>query len=390
MLIDIIAGARPNFVKIAPIIAAIRARAAQGASVAYRLIHTGQHYDPKLSHVFFEQLGIPEPDNNLEVGSGTQAEQTGAIMKRYEEVVSGKRPDLCLVVGDVTSTMACAITAQKMHVPVAHVEGGIRSRDWTMPEEINRLATDAVTDWFFTTSETANEALRHSGVPDAAIHFVGNTMIDTLLTNRPRFIRPECWDALGLTEGNYIVVTMHRPANVDEIDQLARFLLEIGDNARGLPVIFPVHPRTAQTLELVPHIPSNIYPVEPLSYLEFNFLVERARIVITDSGGITEEATVLGVPCMTLRDTTERPETVEIGTNELVGTDPSVIKPWLDLLFDHGWKSGRVPPLWDGGAGRRIVDILLSLPDRSVLARPGSSLRPSPPPTNYKFLNSGV
>lgn len=390
MLIDIIAGARPNFMKIAPIIAAVRARAAQGAPVAYRLIHTGQHYDPRLSKVFFEQLGIPEPDHNLEVGSGTQAEQTGAIMQRYEEVLSGKRSDLCLVVGDVTSTMACAITAQKMHIPVAHVEGGIRSGDWTMPEEINRLATDAVTDWFFTTSETANETLRRSGVPNPAIHFVGNTMIDTLLANRPRFTRPECWDALGLEEGSYLVVTMHRPANVDEIDQLARFLLEIGGNARGLPVIFPVHPRTAQTLEQVTEIPPNIYPVEPLSYLEFNFLVERAKIVITDSGGITEEATVLGVPCMTLRDTTERPETVTMGTNELVGTDPSVIKPWLDHLFEHGWKSGRVPPLWDGRAGERIVNILLSLPDRSLLGRPGSSLQPSHPPSAYKFLNNGL
>lgn len=380
MLIDIIAGARPNFVKIAPIIAAIRDRADRGADIAFRLIHTGQHYDPRLSKMFFDQLGIPEPDHNLEVGSGTQAEQTGAIMQRYEAVILDRPSDLCLVVGDVTSTMACAITAQKMHIPVAHVEGGIRSGDWTMPEEINRLATDAVTDWFFTTSKTAGDALRRSGVSDAAIHFVGNTMIDTLLANRPRFVKPAFWDETGLEEGAYLVVTMHRPANVDGIDRLATFLREIGENARGLPVIFPVHPRTAKTLHQVGNIPANIHPVEPLPYLEFNYLVERARIVITDSGGITEEATVMGVPCMTLRDSTERPETVTMGTNELVGTDPAVVAPWLDHLFAGAWKTGEIPPLWDGRAGERIVDALLALPDRTSLERSGVSLRPTPVP----------
>ena len=380
MLVDIIAGARPNFVKVAPIIAAIKARAASGAEIRYRLIHTGQHYDPRLSAMFFDQLRIPEPDHNLEVGSGTQAEQTGAIMVGYEKVLLERSADLCLVVGDVTSTMACAITAQKLHVQVAHVEGGIRSGDWTMPEEINRLATDAVSDWFFTTSETAGEALRQSGVPDAAIFFVGNTMIDTLLANRPRFVKPAFWDGLDLSDRNYMVVTMHRPANVDEVDELARFVRAIGDNSHGLPVIFPVHPRTAGTLGKLGDIPGNVHAVEPLPYLEFNYLVERARIVITDSGGITEEATVLGVPCMTLRDTTERPETVTMGTNELVGTDPAVIPAWLDRLFTGAWKTGRVPPLWDGNAGERVVEALLALPDRAAIARPGASLRPSPPP----------
>ncbi len=379
MLIDIIAGARPNFVKIAPIVAAIRRRAASGTDIGYRLIHTGQHYDRRLSESFFEQLGIPKPDHNLEVGSGSQAEQTGAIMVGYEQVLRERRPDLCLVVGDVTSTMACAITAQKLHVPVAHVEGGIRSGDWTMPEEINRLATDAVTDWFFTTSETAGEALRRSGAPAAAIHFVGNTMIDTLLANRSRFARPQCWDALGLEVGGYVVVTMHRPSNVDEIGQLADTLREIGANTRGMQVVFPVHPRTAKTLENVADIPHNVHPVEPLPYLEFNYLVEWAKVVITDSGGITEEATVLGVPCMTLRDTTERPETVTMGTNELVGTNPAAIGPWLDHLFDGGWKRGTIPPRWDGEAGERIVDALLALPDRTTLQRPGISLAPTLP-----------
>lgn len=380
MLIDVIAGARPNFVKVAPIIAAIRSRAEHGADLAYRLIHTGQHYDPRLSTSFFEQLGIPEPNHNLEVGSGTQAEQTGAIMQRYEEVLLKRRSDLCIVVGDVTSTMACAITAQKLHVAVAHVEGGIRSGDWTMPEEINRLATDAVSDWFFTTSETAGEALRQSGVPDAAIFFVGNTMIDTLLTNRQRFAKPDFWEVLGLSDRNYVIVTLHRPANVDEGNELGRLIRAIADHARGLPVVFPVHPRTAKTLAKLGDIPENVHTVEPLPYLEFNYLVERARIVITDSGGITEEATVLGVPCMTLRDTTERPETVTMGSNELVGTDPAVIPAWLDHLFDGQWKRGRVPPLWDGKAGERIVDALLSLPDRKSVTRAGASLRPSAPP----------
>lgn len=381
MLVDIIAGARPNFVKVAPIIAAIQARAARGADIGYRLIHTGQHYDPRLSGMFFEQLGIPEPDHNLEVGSGTQAEQTAAIMVRYEQVLLDRRADLCLVVGDVTSTMACAITAQKLHVAVAHVEGGIRSGDWTMPEEINRLATDAVTDWFFTTSESAGDTLRRCGVPDQAIFFVGNTMIDTLLAQRPRFRRPEFWARLGLERRGYLVTTMHRPANVDQVEHLIAFIHGIARNARGLPVIFPVHPRTGRSLEQFAELPENFHAVEPLPYLEFNYLVEHARAVVTDSGGITEEATVLGVPCMTLRDTTERPETVTMGTNVLVGTDSQAIAPWLDLLFAGNWKRGAIPPLWDGRAGERIVDALVSLPDRTLLGRPGASLKPQPHPS---------
>lgn len=380
MLVDVIAGARPNFVKVAPIIAAMRARATQGADIDYRLIHTGQHYDPRLSAMFFDQLGIPEPHHNLEVGSGTQAEQTGAIMQRYEQVLLEQPADLCLVVGDVTSTMACAITAQKLHVAVAHVEGGIRSGDWRMPEEINRLATDAVTDWYFTTTETAGQALRKSGVPSEAIYFVGNTMIDTLLANRQRFAKPEFWDRTGLAEGEYVVMTMHRPANVDEAGLLDKYLCKIGESVHGLPVVFPVHPRTASTLAHLGRLPANVHPVDPLPYLEFNYLVERARVVVTDSGGITEEATVLGVPCMTLRDTTERPETVTIGTNELIGTDPAVISSWMRRLFAGQWKEGAVPPLWDGRAGERIVDALLSLPDRESIIRPGVSLSPSPPP----------
>lgn len=358
-LIDIIAGARPNFMKIAPIIRALQLRQASGGSLRYRLIHTGQHYDARMSGDFFAQLGIPQPDVNLEVGSGTQAEQTSAIMVRYEKLLLEQSSDLCLVVGDVTSTMACSITAQKLCVPVAHVEGGIRSGDWTMPEEINRMVTDAITNYFFTTSEVANQNLRRSGVPDERIFFVGNTMIDTLLANMDRLRAPAFWG--GLKTGQYFVVTLHRPANVDGIGQLQAMLSAIGESCRGLPVIFPVHPRTAKTLQDLSNLPVNLRLVEPQPYLEFNFLVKHAKAVITDSGGITEETTVMGVPCLTLRDTTERPETVTIGSNELIGADPAKLKLALDRLFAGQWKVGGIPEKWDGKTGGRIVAVLEQL-----------------------------
>lgn len=357
-LIDIIAGARPNFMKIVPLIRALERRKAEGGPLRYRLVHTGQHYDTSMSGNFFEQLGIPEPNFNLEVGSGTQAEQTAAIMVRYEKLLLEQRSDLCLVVGDVTSTMACAIAAQKLCIPVAHVEGGIRSGDWTMPEEINRMVTDAITNWFFTTSEVANANLRRSGVGDERIFFVGNTMIDTLLANIARLQEPPFWGELGLCSGEYFVVTLHRPANVDKGEAFARLLVAIGDGTRGLPVVFPVHPRTAKTLREQVDVPKNIRLVDPQPYLEFNYLVKHAKAVITDSGGITEETTVMGVPCMTLRDTTERPETVTVGSNELIGTDPAALKPALDRLFDGNWKRGSIPEKWDGRAGERIVSEL--------------------------------
>jgi UDP-N-acetylglucosamine 2-epimerase (non-hydrolysing) len=357
-LIDIIAGARPNFMKIAPIIHSIKARQRAGAKYGYRLVHTGQHYDAKMSGDFFLQLGIPEPDVNLEVGSGTQAEQTAAILIRYEKLLMEKRCDLCLVVGDVTSTMACSIAAQKLGVNVAHVEGGIRSGDWTMPEEINRMVTDAITNWFFTTSETANRNLIKSGVPDDRIFFVGNTMIDTLLSNMGRLRRPEFWDSHGLTPAGYFVLTLHRPANVDGAGEFSRLLQAIGQGTRGMPVVFPVHPRSAKTLQSLEGLPDNLRFVDPQPYLEFNYLVKHSKAVITDSGGITEESTVMGVPCMTLRDNTERPETVTLGTNELLGTNPAALKPALDKLFAGKWKVGSIPELWDGKASDRIVDAL--------------------------------
>jgi UDP-N-acetylglucosamine 2-epimerase (non-hydrolysing) len=353
--IDLIAGARPNFMKIAPIIDALQAAEARGGSLRYRLIHTGQHYDKAMSGSFFEQLGIPAPDINLEVGSGTQAEQTAAIMVRYEKLLLEQASDLCLVVGDVTSTMACSIAARKCGVPVAHVEGGIRSGDWSMPEEINRVVTDSITNWFFTTSEVANANLRRSGVGEDRIFFVGNTMIDTLLKQMPRFRPPAFWDELGLRPGQYFVVTLHRPANVDGEQQLASLLREISKGTGGLPVVFPVHPRTARGLrELQGRIPAMHY-VDPQGYLEFNYLVKHARGVITDSGGITEETTVMGVPCLTLRDSTERPETVTVGTNELIGTDPAKLGPALARLMAGQWKKGGIPEKWDGRAAERIV-----------------------------------
>jgi len=333
ILIDIIAGARPNFMKVAPIINAIKKSQRNGGDLSFRLVHTGQHYDPKLSGSFFEQLNIPQPDINLDVGSGTQAEQTGSIMIKYEKLLFDEPSQLCLVVGDVTSTMACAITAQKMEVPVAHVEAGIRSGDWTMPEEINRLATDAVTNWFFTTSQVANENLKKSGIEENRIFFVGNTMIDTLLANMTRFRSPDFWSDLSLDKNKYIVLTLHRPSNVDELNSFSTLLRSIGRYSRGLPVIFPVHPRTAKSLSNLDDVPQNIHVVDPQPYLEFNYLVKHAKAVITDSGGITEETTVMGVPCMTLRDSTERPETVTIGTNELLGTDPDALEPAMDKLF---------------------------------------------------------
>lgn len=356
--VDIIAGARPNFMKIAPIIRAVENRKRAGGPIDYRLVHTGQHYDARMSGDFFAQLGIPEPHVNLEVGSGTQAEQTAAIMIRYEKLLMEQRSDLCLVVGDVTSAMACAIAAQKLCVPVAHVEAGIRSGDWTMPEEINRMVTDSITNHFFTTSEVANQNLRSARVSEDRIHFVGNTMIDTLLTNMERLQKPIFFDALDLKTGEYFVTTLHRPSNVDRGDAFAQLLVAIGEAARELPVVFPVHPRTAKTLRGVAAVPANIHLVDPQPYLEFNYLVRHAKAVITDSGGITEETTVMGVPCITLRNTTERPETVSVGTNELIGTDPAALKPVLDRLFDGQWKRGGIPEKWDGHTGERIVAIL--------------------------------
>lgn len=362
MLIDIIAGARPNFIKIAPIIEAIDTKQKEGIDIQYRLVHTGQHYDKKMSGDFFEQLNIPAPHFNLEVGSGTQAEQAGKIMMGYEKLLLDKPCDLCVVVGDVTSTMACSIAAKKVNnIKVAHVEGGIRSGDWTMPEEINRIVTDSITDYFFTTSEAANNNLKKSGVADEKIFFVGNTMIDTLYKQMPRFRKPEIWDKYGLKVREYIVMTLHRPNNVDDKEKLSELVNEIISSSRGMPLIFPVHPRTAKMLENTGITAENLHLAEPMGYLEFNYLVKNARAVVTDSGGITEETTVMGVPCMTLRDSTERPETCSVGTNELLGTDPKSIAPAFARLFEGKWKKGEIPKLWDGKTAMRVVTHIISI-----------------------------
>ena len=361
MKVTLIAGARPNFMKIAPMIHAIQKAEKEGKDIHYRLVHTGQHYDRQMSETFFEELNIPHPDVNLGCGGGSQAEQTAAIMVAFEKDLMVHPTDLVLVVGDVTSTMACSIVAKKLCTKVAHVEAGIRSWDLTMPEEINRMVTDCLADFFFTTSEVANNNLRKSGVPDSKVYFVGNVMIDTLLVNRSRFVKPAIYDTLQLQPQQFLILTMHRPANVDEAEKLKHLMHEIVTNVHGLPVVFPIHPRTAKVFNELGIVADNLHIVEPLGYLEFNYLVERSKAVITDSGGITEETTVMGVPCITLRDNTERPETCTIGTNELIGTNPDHIKPALDRLFKGQWKKGGIPPLWDGHAAERIVNVLEEL-----------------------------
>ena len=361
MNITLVAGARPNFMKIAPIIKAIQKAQLKVDNIQFRLVHTGQHYDKKMSGSFFEELGIPAPDANLESGSGSQAEQTATIMTRFEKELLAHPPTMVLVVGDVTSTMACAITAKKLCIDVAHVEAGIRSGDMTMPEEVNRMVTDAITDHFFTTSELANNNLLKAGVSADRIHFVGNTMIDTLYQNLDRLQQPSLWKENQLKEKEYFLITLHRPANVDNAENLSNLLDVIGEEAGPYPVLFPVHPRTKKNLDVKYLTNSNFIFTEPLSYLEFIYLVENSKAIITDSGGITEEATVLNIPCLTLRDSTERPETITLGSNQLVGTNPDNLIPHLKIIKNNQWKQSTIPPLWDGNTSERIVDKLLEI-----------------------------
>ncbi len=360
MKITIVAGARPNFIKIAPIIKAIATKKAKGAEVAYRLVHTGQHYDKNLSDTFFEELGIPEPDNNLEVKSGSQAVQTAAIMIAFEKELSENPCDVVLVVGDVNSTMACAIVAKKMNVKVAHVEAGIRSGDMRMPEEINRIVTDSITDYFFTTSQSASENLIRSGALAENVHFVGNVMIDTLLGNLDRIQQPAFWNELSLQPEYYIVLTLHRPSNVDEQHSLRKLLIGIDKLAGNKKVVFPVHPRTRAILESSNLQFQNIIFTEPQGYLSFMYLIKNSFAVITDSGGISEETTVLKIPCFTMRENTERPETQDIGTNTLVGITVENLEKHFSNFLQNGLGETGIPPLWDGKASERIIDILLS------------------------------
>ncbi|RNC84096.1 MAG: UDP-N-acetylglucosamine 2-epimerase (non-hydrolyzing) [Winogradskyella sp.] len=356
--ITLVAGARPNFMKIAPILKELKIARDNGAALSYRLVHTGQHYDKNMSQSFFEQLSIPEPNTNLGCAGGTQAEQTASIMLAFENELQKHRTDLVIVVGDVTSTMACTLVAKKYDIVVAHVEGGIRSRDLTMPEEINRIVTDSIADYFFTTSELANRNLREEGKSKDQLFLVGNTMIDTLIANQSHFFKPIVWDKLKLENNSFLVLTMHRPANVDQEQKLEAMLNEILVQSRELPIVFPAHPRTQKILSSLNIKNNRLHIVEPLSYLEFNYLVKNAKAVITDSGGITEEASIMNVPCLTLRDNTERPETITHGTNELVGTSPKDLKKYMDLLFNNQWKSGNDIPFWDGKAAKRIVDVI--------------------------------
>lgn len=361
MKLTIVAGARPNFLKIAPLIKEIERVCDGGADISFRLVHTGQHYDNNLSRVFFDELGIPMPDANLNVGSGSQAVQTANIMVGFEKELLANKPDIVIVVGDVNSTMACTIAAKKLHIKVAHIEAGIRSFDMSMPEEINRLVTDAIADYFFTPSEKANENLARSGVDDANVFYVGNIMIDSLHNNSHRLVEPLMVKQYNIDPARCIVLTLHRPHNADNPAKLKAILQTIITNTAGYKIIFPVHPRTKTTLESIGFEHERLIITTPLSYLSFIYLVKGCKAVVTDSGGIQEETTVMGIPCITLRNNTERPETVTIGTNELVGDDLNKLESALNSIFTDNWKQGAIPHLWDGKTAQRIVKILLDI-----------------------------
>jgi UDP-N-acetylglucosamine 2-epimerase (non-hydrolysing) len=362
MKITLVAGARPNFMKIAPIIHAIKKITSNhAADIQYRLIHTGQHYDEKLSKYFFDDLNIPHPDANLEVGSGSHAVQTAKIMIAFEQELLQNPCDYLLVVGDVNSTMACTLVAKKMHIKVIHVEAGLRSYDMRMPEEINRMVTDSIADIFFTTTPEAGYKLIKMGCNPDHIHLVGNVMIDSLCSNLERLQQPSVWEELALQEKEYYLMTLHRPSNVDEEKSLQQLITLLGEQAQGKPIVFPAHPRTQKQLKAIGALPDNIHMVEPLRYLEFIYLVKNAAAVLTDSGGIQEETTYLGVPCLTLRENTERPETITVGTNALIGIKPENIIAAFGILNQKQWKKGAVPILWDGHTSERLIHKLIQI-----------------------------
>ena len=357
MIIDIISGARPNFIKINNIIKQINNDKFFN-DYKIRLIHTGQHYNDNMSNIFFKELKIPKPNHNLNVGSGTYSYQVGTIMKKYENIIVKNKSILCIVVGDVNSTIACAIVAKQNNIPVAHIEAGLRSYDLTMPEEINRILTDSISNHFFTTSILANKNLQKLGVLKKNIYFVGNTMIDTLVANIKNFKKPSFYDKLQIPKNNFVLLTIHRPNNTNNINNLISILKNIVLFSNNKFIIFPCHPRLKKYLKKIQTISKKLLVVEPMSYLEFNFLLSNCKVVVTDSGGITEEATFLHKPCITLRDNTERPETVSIGTNVLVGNSKQKISKAFEKIDKNLWTKGKIPQKWDGKTAKRIIKIL--------------------------------
>ena len=356
----LVAGARPNFMKIAPIVRELHNKK---GSLDFRIVHTGQHYDREMSDVFFDELEIPKPDHYLEVGSGSHAEQTAKVMVRFEKVCMAERPDLVLVVGDINSTLACSIVAKKLDFGLAHVEAGLRSRDLAMPEEINRIVTDSISDYFFVTEKSGVDNLIAEGKPESAIFFVGHVMIDNLfhqvakLENVPGLAAET--ESLKQRLGRYGVVTLHRPSNVDQRDTLDRLVGALAKISDRLPLVFPIHPRTQANLDQFGiALPDSIVTIKPQPYMAFLNLFKDARLVLTDSGGLQEETTALGIPCITLRENTERPITVEQGTNTVVGTDPISIRSAADAVLEGSGKVGRRPELWDGRAAERILHVL--------------------------------
>ena len=350
-------GARPNFIKMAALVDEIRRR----PSIAVSLVHTGQHFSAEMSDTFFRDLSIPAPEVNLGVGGGTPTEQTAEMMRRLESVFLGANPSLVLVVGDVNSTLAAALVASKMGIAIAHVEAGLRSFDRTMPEEINRIVTDALSDYLFVTEPAGRKNLLAEGIPEDRIFFVGNVMIDTLLRFRARAAESDVLDRLGLTQGRYAVITLHRPSNVDDPGQLAHLANALGEVAKRISVVFPVHPRTLARMRSAQIAPANVMLIPPLGYIDFIRLIADARMVLTDSGGIQEETTILQVPCLTLRRNTERPVTIDEGTNRLIGTEPgAIVKAALEVLDSPVMRSASIPALWDGKASARILDVLES------------------------------
>lgn len=372
MKVFLVAGARPNFMKVAPLVAALRARIPRVPELEPVLVHTGQHYDARMSDEFFRDLEMPAPDIHLGAGSGTHGEQTARVMVSFEKICQEHSPALVVVVGDVNSTVACALTAKKLGIPVAHVEAGLRSRDMSMPEEINRLCTDVISDLLFTTDLEAGKNLMREGCSRRRIHFVGNTMIDSLYRHLDRALEMPL--PIGLDAGSYALLTLHRPSNVDDPKLLRALLGAINEIAEHVPVLFPVHPRTVQRLAGIP-LHDRLLVIEPQGYLAFLGLMARARMVLTDSGGIQEETTVLHVPCVTLRENTERPVTCTMGTNVLAGTDPRDIVDLGLRVLDSPPPTNLIPKKWDGHAAGRIADVLVSWLQRRRTTPTGSSKR---------------